>query len=75
MSESPPNRGRGRTTRARRLLTPDGEEHLPEFGKRQSAPCDQLLNHFLIECTVAARPARAMDVVRGISFGQTATQF
>ncbi len=32
-------------------------------------------NHFLIKCTVTARPARAMEVVRGISFGHTTTQF
>ena len=30
---------------------------------------------FLIAYTVAARPARAIDVVSGIFFGQTATQF
>jgi hypothetical protein len=32
-------------------------------------------NHFRNVCSVAARPMRAMDVVSGISFGQTLTQF
>ena len=36
---------------------------------------DQASKNFLIACTVAARPARAIDVVSGIFFGQTATQF
>ncbi len=31
--------------------------------------------NFLITCTVEARPARPIDVVSVISFGQTATQF
>lgn len=36
---------------------------------------DHRSNHFLMVWIVVARPARAMDVVSGISFGQTATQF
>ena len=34
-----------------------------------------LSNHFLTMWTVAARPARAMLWVNGISFGHTETQF
>lgn len=34
-----------------------------------------LSNHFVKACQVTARPARAMEVVNGISFGQTLTQF
>ena len=35
----------------------------------------QLSKNFFIAQTVAARPARAIDRVRGILFGHTATQF
>jgi hypothetical protein len=38
-------------------------------------PSDQESNHFLMAATVVARPARAIEVVRGISLGQTETQF
>ena len=35
----------------------------------------QRSKNFFIAHTVAALPARAMDLVRGIRFGHTATQF
>lgn len=39
------------------------------------SPAVQRSNSFLIEYSVTARPALAIDVVSGISLGHTATQF
>ncbi len=59
------------------IVRPDGEllSSQPVPTTRAVQAYDYRSNSFLSAHTVAALPARAIDRVRGIDFGHTATQF